>query len=139
MPRQSWERNTDLLNAVQDCVIRRLSTIESLQFLQSKGFVMSESKLRRIKRFLRESTQDRLNYIAYHEYAQSHIDAIDTIKAINTRLWEITKEKRGEKEELKALELIPQNVKILEELFDGNPVVATIANKLAEKVKEDVS
>ena len=139
MPVKGWGKNTDVLNAVQDCIIRRLSTVESLQYLEAKGHKMSESKLRRIKRYLRESTNDRLNYIAYHEYAQSHIDAIDTIKSINTRLWEITQEKKGEKEELKALELIPQNVKILEELYDGNPVVATLASKLAEKVKEDVS
>ena len=54
-------------------------------------------------------------------------------------MWEIVKEKTGKKEELKALELIPQNVKILEELYDGNPIVASLASKLAEKVKEDVS
>lgn len=138
MPK-GWGKSTEVLYTVQDCIIRRLSTSESLQYLEAKGFKMSESKLRRIKRYLRESTQDRLNYIAYHEYAQSHIDAIDTIKSIITRLWEITQEKKGEKEELKALELIPQNVKILEELYDGNPIVASLASKLAEKVNDDVS
>lgn len=139
MPALGWGKSTDVLNAIQDCMIRRLTTDESLQYLEAKGFKMSESKLRRIKRYLRESTQDRLNYIAYHEYAQSHLDSIDTIKSIITRLWEITQEKKGEKEELKALELIPQNVKILEELYDGNPIVASLASKLTEKVKEDVS
>jgi len=139
MPVKGWGKNTEVLNAVQDCIIRRLSTIESLQYLESRGHKMSESKLRRIKRFLRQSTNDRLNYIAYHEYAQSHLDSIDTIKSVISRLWEIVKEKHGKKEELKALELIPQNVKILEELYDGNPIVASLASKLAEKVKEDVS
>ena len=139
MPARGWGKDTEVLNTVQDCIIRRLTTEESLQYLEAKGHKMSESKLRRIKQYLRESTQDRLNYIAYHEYAQSHIDAIDTIKSIITRLWEITQEKKGEKEEIKALELIPQNVKILEELYDGNPIVASLASKLAEKVNDDVS
>ena len=139
MPGKGWGKNTEVLNAVQDCIIRRLSAEESLHYLEAKGHKMSESKLRRIKRYLRDSTNDRLNYIAYHEYAQSHLDAIDTIKSIITRLWEITQEKKGEKEELKALELIPQNVKILEELYDGNPVVATLASKLIEREKENVS
>ncbi|MGI0056550.1 MAG: hypothetical protein ACREAK_04160, partial [Nitrosarchaeum sp.] len=135
MPALGWGKSTDVLNAIQDCMIRRLTIDESLQYLESRGHKMSESKLLRIKRHLRESTQDRLNYIAYHEYAQSHLDSIDTIKSVITRLWEIVNENKGEKEEIKALELIPQNIKILEELYDGNPIVATLASKLAEKVK----
>ena len=137
MPRYGWGKGTDALNAVQDCMIRRLSTVESLQFLEAKGFKMSESKLRRIKRHIRESTQDRLNFIAYHEYAASHIEAIDTIRSVNNRLWEISKEKKGSKEEIKALGLIPNNVKILEELYDSNPIVASVSEKLG--AKSDVS
>ena len=87
MPSKGWGKGTEVINAVQDSVIRRLTTIESLQFLESKGFKMSESKFRRIKKHLRESIKDRLDFIAYHEYAASHIDAIDTIKSVNARLW----------------------------------------------------
>jgi len=138
MPTKGWGKGTEILNAVQDSVIRRLSTEESLEFLESKGFKMSEAKFRRIKRHIRESTNDRLDYIAYYEYAASHIDAIDTIKSVNTRLWEISKEQRGSKEELKALELIPHNIKILEELYDSNPIVASLSSKLV-KDSEHVS
>ena len=133
MPSKGWGKGTELLNVVQDCVIRRLSTIESLSYLQAKGFPMSESKLRRIKRHIRESINDRLDYIAYHEYAASHIDAIDTIKSINVRLWEISRERKGSREEIKALEQIPQNIKILEELYDSNPVVASLSNRLVQR------
>jgi len=133
MPTKGWGKGTEILNVVQDCVIRRLTTDESLQFLESKGFKMSESKFRRIKRHLRESTNDRLDYIAYHEYAASYIDAIDTIKSVNIRLWEISKENKGTREELKALYQIPQNVKILEELYDSNPIVASLSNKLVKE------
>jgi len=133
MPTKGWGKGTETLNVVQDCVIRRLTTDESLQFLDSKGFKMSESKFRRIKRHLRESTNDRLDYIAYHEYASSYIDAIDTIKSVNTRLWEISKENKGTREELKALYQIPQNIKILEELYDSNPIVASLSSKLVKE------
>ena len=132
MPTKGWGKGTEILNVVQDCVIRRLTTEESLQFLESKGFKMSESKFRRIKRHLRESTNDRLDYIAYHEYASSYIDAIDTIKSVNARLWEISKENKGTREELKALYQIPQNIKILEELYDSNPIIASLSNKLVK-------
>jgi Leucine-rich repeat (LRR) protein len=137
MPRFGWGKGTELLNAVQNCMIQRLTPDESLQFLESKGFKMSKLKLSRIKRYIRESTQDRLDFITSLEYATSHIDAIDTIKTINDRLWEISKEKKGSKEEIKALELIPNNVKILVELYDSNPIVASISEKLG--VKSDVS
>ena len=138
MPTKGWGKGTETLNAVQDCVIRRLTTEESLKFLESRGHKMSESKLRRIKRHIRESTNDRLNYIAYHEYTASYVDAIDTIKSVNARLWEISKENRGSREELRALEQIPQNIKILEELYDSNPIVASLSNKLVKGV-DDVS
>lgn len=137
MPSKGWGKGTDILNAVQDSIIRRLTTYESLQFLESKGFKMSESKLRRIKRHIRESTQDRLDFIAYREYATSHIEAIDTIKSVINRLWEISKEKKGSKEELKALELIPNNIKIMEGLYDSNPIVSALFEKIKER--EDVS
>lgn len=138
MPRKGWGKGTDALNAVQDCIVRRLTTAESLQLLESRGFKMSESKLRRIKKHIRESTKDRLDYIAYHEYAASYVDAIDTIKSVNARLWEISKENRGSREELRALEQIPQNIKILEELYDSNPIVASLSSKLV-KGTNDVS
>ncbi len=135
MPTKGWGKGTEILNVVQDCVIRRLTTDESLEFLESRGFKMSESKFRRIKRHLRESTNDRLDYIAYHEYASSYIDAIDTIKSVNARLWEISKENKGTREELKALYQIPQNIKILEELYDSNPIIASLSNKLVRGIE----
>lgn len=133
MPSKGWGKGTETLNAVQDCMIRRLTTEEALVFLESKGHKMSESKFRRIKRHIRESTQDRLNFIAYQEYAASHIEAIDTIRSVNNRLWEISKGKKVSREELKALELIPNNVKILEELYDSNPIVSSLFEKIKEK------
>lgn len=136
LPRKGWGKGTEVFNAVQDCMIRCLSTDESLQFLQAKGFKMSESKFRRIKRHIGESTQDRITNIAYNEYAVSYIQAIDTIRAVISRLWEISKEKKGSKEELKALELIPNNVKILEELYDSYPIVSSLSEKI--KGKENV-
>lgn len=137
MPSKGWGKGTEVLTAVQDCIIRRLTTKEALSRLESLGFSMSESKFRRIKAHIRESTQDRLNFIAYKEYAVSHIEFIDTMKSINNRLWEIIKERKDSKEELKALELIPNNIKTLVELYDSNPIVASISEKLG--VKNNVS
>ena len=125
-------KGTEVLNAVQDCVVRRLTTDESLEFLESRGFKMSESKFHRIKKHLKESINDRLSHIAYHEYAASYVDSIDTIKSIIARLWEISRERKGSKEELKALEQIPQNIKILEGLYDSNPIVSSLIEKIKE-------
>jgi hypothetical protein len=137
MPSRGWGKGTEPLNAVRNCTIRHLTVDESLLFLESKGFKISKSKLSRIKRYIRESTQDRLDFIASQEYTASHIEAIDTIKTVNDRLWEISKEKKGSKEELKALELIPNNIKILEELYDSNSIISSLFEKIKEK--EDVS
>lgn len=131
MPVKGWGKGTEVLNAVQDCIIRRLSTAESLQYLEVRRFKMSEAKLRRIKRFIRESTHDRINYICHHEYAASHIDHIDTVNSVNAILWQVVSGKiKLTKEQIKALELIPQNTKILEDLYDSNPIVAALDEKI---------
>jgi len=44
MPSKGWGKNTEALNAVQDCVIRRLSTEESLEYLEAKGRLLLISK-----------------------------------------------------------------------------------------------
>ena len=133
LPSKGWGKGADVLSAVQDCIIRRLTTKEALSRLESMGFSMSESKFRRIKAHIRNSTQDRLNFIAYKEYAQSHIENIDSVRAVNNRLWEIVNEKKGSRDEIRCLELIPQNIKVLEELYDSNPIVASISEKLGVK------
>lgn len=131
MPVKGWGKGTEVLNAVQDCIIRRLSTVESLQYLEARGFKMSEAKLRRIKKFIRESIHDRINYICHHEYAASHIDHIDAVNSVNTILWQVVSGKiKLTKEQIKALELIPQNTKILEDLYDSNPIVAALDEKI---------
>ena len=132
-----WGKGTDTLNAVRNCMIRRLTTDESLQFLESKGFPMNKSKLNRIKRYARKSMQDRLDSITSWEYASSYIEAIDTIKTVIDRLWEISKEKKGSREELKALELIQNNIRMLEELYDAKHIVSSLFEKMKEK--ENVS
>ncbi len=137
LPRKGWGKGTDVLNAVSDCMVRRLTTKEALSRLKSLDFPMSEAKFRRIKRHIHESTQDRLDFIAYKEYAQSHIEAIDSVKSVINRLWEISNERKGSRDEIRCLELIPQNIKVLEELYDSNPIVSTISEKL--RVKQNVS
>lgn len=133
MPSKGWGKGTEVLNAVQDCIIRRLTTKEALARLELVGFPMSEAKFRRIKRHIHQTTSDRLNFIAYKEYAASHIEAIDTIKTVNNRLWEIVSERKGTRDELQALVQIPQNQKTLLEIYDSNPIVAHIAEKLGVK------
>ena len=44
MPSKGWGKDTETLNAVQDCVIRRLSTEESLEYLEAKGSLLLISK-----------------------------------------------------------------------------------------------
>ena len=81
--------------------------------------------------------QDRLDSITSWEYASSYIEAIDTIKTVIDRLWEISKEKKGSREELKALELIQNNIRMLEELYDAKHIVSSLFEKMKEK--ENVS
>jgi hypothetical protein len=132
MPTKGWGQGTEKLNAVQECVIKHLTTEKSLAFLESKGFKMSESKFRKIKKYIRESTPDRLDSITHDECVNLYLDDINTMQLLNTRLWEFSRENKGTKEELIALGQISQNVKILEDLYEAAPLFSSLLTKLKE-------
>lgn len=130
--RKNYGKATDLLAAVRELMIRKMDDEQRLQDLQSRGFKLSLRTLRRIKAWIRNTPQQRLDYIAHTEFIQFHLEAIDTMKYINKKCLDLV-ESNDPKLILRASEAVRENVKALANIYDSNPIVRAIAEKLGEK------
>lgn len=130
--RKNYGKATDLLSAVRELMIRKMEDEDRVKELQSRGFQISTRTLRRIKAWIRTTPQQRLDYIAHTEFIQFHLDAIDRMQYINKRCMELV-ESDDPKLVLKAAETVRENIKALANIYDANPIVRSIAEKLGSK------
>jgi len=91
---------------------------------------MSESKFKRIKAHLKNSTKDRLNFIAYEEFASQHVEAIDTLKMQNNELMIVQSQTTNPHVKVRCAEVIRENLRLPAELYDANPFVGNLVDKL---------
>lgn len=127
--RKNYGKATDLLAAVRELMVRKMDDEQRITDLQHRGFKVSIRTLRRIKAYIRNTPQQRLDYIAHTEFVQFHLEAIDTIKYINKKCLELV-ESGDPKLVLRASEAVRENTKALANIYDANPIVRAIAEKL---------
>ncbi|MGI0047769.1 MAG: hypothetical protein ACREBB_11385 [Nitrosotalea sp.] len=127
--RKNYGKATDLLAAVRELMVRKMEDEERITELQHRGFKISIRTLRRIKAWIRNTPQQRLDFIAHTEFVQFHLEAIDTIKYINKKCLELV-ESKDPKLILRASEAVRENTKALANIYDANPIVRAIAEKL---------
>lgn len=130
--RKNYGRATDLLAAVRELLIRKMEDEERVSELQLRGFKISIRTLRRIKAWIRNTPQQRLDYIAHTEFVQFHLDAIDRMEYINKKCLELV-ESNDPKMILKAAETVRENIKALANIYDANPLVRSISEKLGKQ------
>lgn len=130
--RRNYGKATELLTSVRELLVRNMTDEERVKELESRGFTISIATLRRIKAWIKNTPQQRLDYIAHTEFVQFHIDAIDTMYYLNSKCKELL-ESGNPLLTLKASSEIRENLKILASIYDSNPIVRAIAKKMEEK------
>jgi len=128
-----WKYNQQELQVVQEVIIRRLPEREALAYAEARGFPIQRHTLYRRKRYIRDSVKDRLNFIAYEEFASQHIEAIDTLKMQNVELMSLQSDTLNPHVKIRCAEAIRENLRLLADLYDANPFVADMTVKLSEK------
>lgn len=136
--RKNYGKATDLLAAVRELMIRKMEDEDRVKELRSRGFQISIRTLRRIKAWIRNTPQQRLDYIAHTEFVQFHLDAIDRMEYINKKCLEFV-DSDDPKLVLKAAEVVRENTKALANIYDANPIVRAIAEKLGKKNVQEPS
>lgn len=99
---------------VKQCRTYRLTTDESLNFLEEHGHKISERTFRRIKKELDSNTTQRLLEIAEHEMSDEYFHYIDTRKKIEKECWQLLENSTSATEKLKIFDRISKSG---EELF----------------------
>ena len=114
-------------NIITSCIVRRLSTKESLEFLSKNKTEMSERTLRRYKQQIL-SQQNTLDKYSRQNIQLEQLQKIETIKSIIKHLWNLFENavKISDKHSiLKSIEKISGNL----------PTILWNANEYGKKIK----
>jgi hypothetical protein len=133
MPRQGYGKDTELLNAVLDCMSRKLSDKVAVDELNSRDIKIHPKKYQRIKAYIRKTMPQRLENLPHHEYQISLIDSIDTITALENFL---KLKLASTKEDWLQVQLIGMILHCLvtrEKFFESSHVVASVSKKIRKK------
>lgn len=134
----STETEKKFLNSlVVDSIIYRLSTEESLSYIQTRFKKISEAsyKKRKAVGLSEESTQVWLNHFTRIGFVQHHKEQMEHIQRLEEDSMrqfyvETIKGNRNEDRILKLKQDIRDNVKLLSELGLGTPIISAIKSKL---------
>lgn len=129
----------NVLDLVQVCRRARMTWDEAEQFLQKNGIKMSRSNYFATKRFLEDSIEQRIQYIATTEYADMHLQLLDMAKDMFTRLQQMSlkaTEKDDYKMELKVYEETRQNIELIKQLYNSNTIVGGVKKFVDTKIRE---
>lgn len=133
MAHSGYGKDTELLNAVGDCIIRRLTYKEAVNELVDKGFRINDKKFQRVKSFIIKKLPERLENLPNLEYQTSTIESIDTINSIMEILWNITNNTKDVWQKMKAINMILNCLVIRERFFESSHVVSSVSKKLSER------
>jgi hypothetical protein len=80
---------------VEDCLISRFTTEESLLYLKTRlGLELEEDEFDYLKVHLKRDLKRNMEYLRRHEYAyvQEYFDRIEEMRLISKRLWKLVEE-----------------------------------------------
>ena len=114
-------------NIITSCIVRRLSTKESLEFLSKNKTEMSERTLRRYKQQIL-SQQNTLDKYSRQNIQLEQLQKIETIKSIIKHLWNLFEN---------AVKISDQHsiLKSIEKISGNLPTILWNANEYGKKIK----
>ena len=114
-------------NIITSCIVQRLSTKESLEFLSKNKTEMSERTFRRYKQQIL-SQQNTLDKYSRQNIQLEQLQKIETIKSIIKHLWNLFENAVKISDKLSIL-------KSIEKTSDNLPTTLWNANEYGKKIK----
>ena len=118
---------------VIDIMAMNLSEQESLDYLERKGYSISNRELYRIKAEIKNSTNERLNLIAAEEFTSQHISRLDNLRLIEKELWANYNLEKNPTKRSNILMQIAELQQILASFFDSTRQVLETGMRLRKK------
>jgi len=106
MSRVRYEDDSKLIEAVRDCVLRRLTYKESVDELNARGFEIDLKKFQRVKFRIREIEEEKYSKISDSLEKNSIIQRFDVYQNSITHLEGIINDKKDDRVRIKAIELL---------------------------------
>ena len=136
----SYGKGTNILDLVQVCRRARMSWEEADEFLQKNDIKISRRKFYQTKAFLRESVSDRIQYIAYTEFADMHLQLLDSARQMFSELERM--ELKAKKEDdlnavLKVQDMTIKAIHLVKELYNSSTIVGGFYKLIEEKLGKD--
>ena len=131
--RRKETKTTGIEPYLIDCMCMNLHEKESLQYLDKNGYSISTAEFYRLKKQVKENTQERLNLIASKEWLSQHLERIDTLRTILKEMWANYHLEKQPFKKVQILEKIEENQVYLSSYYDSTRYVLEQAAKTRQQ------
>ena len=118
---------------VIDVMAMNLHENQALKYLDDNGYDISRAELYRLKKEIKESSQERLNLIASKEFLLGHLERIDTLRTILKEMWANYHLEKNPFKKVQILEKIEENQLYLSSYYDSTRYVLQQAVKIKQE------
>lgn len=132
--RKKETKTAGIFPFVIECMCLHISEKESLSYLKDRGFTISRAEFYRLKKEVKESTQERLNLIASKEFLTQHMERIDTLRVILKEMWINYHIENNPSKKVQILEEIEENQIYLSSYYDSMRFVLQRAANKKDKI-----
>ena len=128
---KNYKTDSELRLLMIQTISMGLSINESVQYLSTKGYDITDRTVRSLRANIRSRRQDRLNQIAIYEFTDSHLDSIDNLNHIKQEMWLNYHKEQN----------IYRKVEILTQIANLEPYITeyySLVKKIIQEYKEDI-
>jgi len=113
-------RKDKILPIIIRTIVLDLNETESLQYLEDKGFKISERYLYRLKNKVKSERFHRLSLIAQAQFRDQHIQRIETLEVINSEYWKLYRDEKVVWHKARILEKIVELQTYISSYYDAS-------------------
>jgi hypothetical protein len=129
-------RDNTIFPYIIEVMCLRLKEYEAMRYLEERGFKISHDLYYRLRKEVQENTHSRLNLIASEEFSAQHIQRIDTLKTIESELWNNYHAEVNPTKKSNILMQIAELQQLLAAFYDSTQYIMTQAARTKKQDKE---
>ncbi len=129
MSKKAYANQPELLNAVNECMIRRLTYKEAVEELTRRDFPMNEKRYQRIKSYIEKSIRERFNYMATDGQSKLYLEMIDIVNMAKDKCIKILHDGTPD-QQLRAVDRLFKYAEVSGALQEARPVMVELMKRM---------
>ena len=118
-----YVRDSRLKTLITYCIIQRFNVKESLAYLKSEDYDITDKTLQRIKKRIKENQFSRLSHIAKSGFVNQHLERIDQLELISKEMWSNYYKEKDPSKKVIILSTIAQIQPYLSQYYESSKEV----------------